>query len=148
MTEVYDLAAFVSLKKTGKKGYQLQCSSSQEENIYRWLKQQGFGFSETADQPIFFRRIDGQIEPASAIAMKRKFLHFLETATFSNWQEDIDREALLDWFYAAAPLKQNHLFRKFLNDTLTMEEIRQYRLLDSTPRIPQYSMLLRSRAAE
>ncbi|RFZ91267.1 hypothetical protein D0C36_20255 [Mucilaginibacter conchicola] len=124
MPKNYQLSDFVSFKKSGKLRYELHCTPRQEADIYRWLKEQGFGLSEADERVFTFRRIGGEIMPASVISMKRNFLAFLEAAAFeSNDGDEPKRSELINWFFSMPPLKQNELFRLHLKDTLSPEEM-------------------------
>ncbi|RFZ91130.1 hypothetical protein D0C36_19505 [Mucilaginibacter conchicola] len=122
MPDHYELSDFVSFEKDSRAGYTGRCSAVQEANIYRWLKEQGFGISEFGDELLIFRRSGEEILPASVISMKRNFLDFLETANFAGLENGVSRNDLINWFYDTPPLKRNECFISCLKEKLSTEE--------------------------
>ncbi|MFA6082765.1 hypothetical protein [Mucilaginibacter sp.] len=140
MANHHNLSDFVTLRKGRNFRADAKCSPSQEAYIYQWLKEGGFGISTIGSKTVMFKRNNDKIEPTSVIVMKHHFQDFLETAQFNDWPEGVGRHDLLEWYYRMSPLKQNGLFRHYLKDTLTEDEIHQYKMADDVHYRHTYEM--------
>lgn len=129
MKNTYQLSDFVSFVKQTNDNYRIVYSIGQEGNIYRWLKTLGFGRTMVDGKLVTFRRTADGIQPAAFWQMNDVFQEMLEQVSSGDLPDGISRIDLLDWYLRRSPLKQNNLYRYYLESELNKAEVHAYKLL-------------------
>ena len=107
---------------------------NKDANIYKILRELGFGYTKLdGKQIVFHRDINNKPSLIRQWQLNDTFVHFLKSYDFIGFSDDIDRMALLNCYYQYLPIKLNGLLKHYLDDKLSEFEENFFR-----EKLPEY----------
>lgn len=123
-----DIKDFVTISRLRNGQVKITHNITNESNIYELLRELGYRKTKVDNKCAYLLRNDDNIIPVTFYDIKTAFLNLLKKNEFINIPNDIESTSLTNWFYDKNPIKENGLLNHYLEDTLTNEEIHNYKL--------------------
>lgn len=120
--DIDEFCTFI-IYKNGK--YTISYDIKQEGNIYKLLKELGYGFVRTNKRRIYFKKSNSKFEVIYKINFKDAFRDFLDKNDFINIPANFTKNDILNWYFKKMPIKFNGLFNHYLEWKLSDDEINE-----------------------
>mgnify|MGYP006981486727 CR=1 FL=1 len=124
-----DINDFITLDAFKNGRVKISQTESQEANIYKLLRDFGYGMTKIDNKRIYFKREGTSISSVHPSNFRQAFFKFLvHEADFSNIPDETNKEEIINWFYKKNRVKQNGLYDHYLTDILSDIEVSTLRM--------------------
>lgn len=123
-----DINDFVTFTKLKNGEYKISHDKNNQANIAKFLHKIGYGTTKVNSKNVFFKRENADIIPVYFDNIRRAFYKTIQNYGYKNLPENVSYIDISNWYLTKHPIKKNEIFKHYLNDNLTENEMHLYLL--------------------
>jgi hypothetical protein len=114
---------FVEIVRQKNGSLKLLSSRHLQTNSYQLLHNLGFRVCKVAERRVYYRRVNEEVIPIRLSEIEAEFTKQIRTMYLDNLPEGVGYDQFMNWYYSAAPIKENSSLLATLRESLNQEEL-------------------------